>query len=132
MRNSPLIFPELSYVLTGICFQVQNELGRFCREKQYGDSIEKRLKELKIPYKRELIIADSGNTVDFLIDNKVILELKTKRVLTKEDYVQVQRYLQTTGIKLGLLVNFRQIYLKPVRVIRIDTKFGEKFRASRN
>ena len=43
--NKPeLIYPELSYAINGICFTVQNELGRFAREKQYGDAIATRLK----------------------------------------------------------------------------------------
>jgi GxxExxY protein len=118
--NNKLIFPELSYTITGICFNAHNELGRFCKEKQYGDYIENKLKEIKVPYKRELAIADSGNVVDFLIDNKIILELKSKRIITKEDYFQTQRYLQATNVKLGLLINFRPVYIKPQRVIRID------------
>ena len=43
--NKPeLIYPELSYAINGIFFTVQNELGRFAREKQYGDAIATRLK----------------------------------------------------------------------------------------
>jgi hypothetical protein len=45
-----------------------------------------------------------------------------KRILTKEDYYQLQRYLQESRAKLGLLVNFRNKYIKPKRVVRIDTK----------
>ena len=38
-----LIYPKLSYVVTGICFDVHNELERYSREKQYGDLIERKL-----------------------------------------------------------------------------------------
>ncbi len=48
--KSELIHPELSYLITGICFEAHNELGRYAREKQYGDFIEVKLKELKILY----------------------------------------------------------------------------------
>src|SRR3972149_5608013 len=117
-----LIFPKLSYTIVGICFSTHNELGRYCKEKQYSNLLDQKFKEIKIPYKRELSISNSGNILDFLIDNKVILEVKAKRVITKEDYVQLQRYLQETKIKLGIIVNFRDKYLKPMRVIRIDTE----------
>lgn len=127
IKDEKLIYPELSYILTGIYFEVHNELGRYCREKQCCDAIEKKLKILKIPYIREFKIGASGNTVDFLIDGKIILEIKTKPFILKDDYFQVQRYLQASGIRLALLINFRNRYLKPIRIVRIDTKTKEKF-----
>jgi GxxExxY protein len=117
-----LLYPKLSYTIVGLCFDVHNELGSFSREKQYCDLLENRLKEGKITYKRELLIADTGNILDFLIDNKIALEAKTKRILTKKDYYQLQRYLQVSKVKLGLLINFRNKVLSPKRVIRLDKK----------
>ncbi|MBU0879213.1 MAG: GxxExxY protein [Patescibacteria group bacterium] len=119
--KNKIIYPELSYAITGILFAVHNELGQYAREKQYGDLIEKKLKEIKISYKRDLAISDSGNIVDFIIDNKIIIELKSTMAITREHYRQIQNYLQQTNIKLGLLVNFKSKYLKPVRIIRIDS-----------
>ena len=121
LRNKEkVIYPELSYAVTGACFYIHNQLGRYAREKQYGDAFEVKLKELKIPYRRELSVGDSGNVVDFLIDDKMVLEFKAKRIITKEDYYQLQRYLQVLGIKLGLLINFRSPYLHPSRIVRVD------------
>lgn len=122
-----LIYPELSYLITGICFDIHNSAGRFCREKQYADLFEARLKELKLPYKRELRIGKSGNIIDFIIDGKIIVEFKAKTVIVKEDYFQLQRYLQASGQKLGLLINFHSNFLKPIRVVRIDTSAKERF-----
>lgn len=126
-KNKKLIYPELSYLITGICFDVHNRLGRYAREKQYSDLLEEKLKEIKIPYKRESKIGKTGNTIDFLIDNKIILELKVTPFILKEDYYQTQRYLQSSGIKLALLVNFRNRYLKPIRIIKIETDAKNKF-----
>ena len=115
-----LIYPKLSYLVIGICFEAHNELGRFAREKQYGDYIEKRLKESGIKFEREISISDAGNTIDFSINDKIVLELKNKDVTTKMDYFQIQRYLHSTGLKLGILVNFRSKYLRPKRIIRTN------------
>ena len=120
--KSILFYPELSFRIVGICFKVHNEIGRYAREKQYSSLIEKYFKENKIKYKRELMVGNSGNILDFMIEEKIILELKAKRIITKEDYIQTQRYLQETQMKLALLINFRNKYLAPKRIIKIDLK----------
>ena len=48
-NKEKIIYPELSYKLSGIIYSVQNNLGRFCNEKQYGDALEYRLKEILEP-----------------------------------------------------------------------------------
>ncbi len=118
--HEKVLYPELSYILVGILFSVHNEIGPYAREKQYNDLIEIKLKESKIPYKREFKISESGNILDFLIDDKIILEAKSTRIITKEHYRQIQNYLQATGIRLGILVNFSNRYVKPIRVLKQD------------
>ncbi len=118
LTKVPLLYPELSFTLVGILFSAQNELGPYSREKQYNDLVEEKLKEAKIKYKRELRIGDSGNILNFLIDDKIILETKSVTSITKEHFRQIQNYLESTGIKLGILVNFRSRYLKPIRVLK--------------
>lgn len=119
-----VIYPELSYEINGILFQVKKELGSYAREKQYGDLIAKKLSEKNIAYKREKSISDTGNILDFIVDEKIILELKATRFITKDNYRQIQNYLQQSRLKLGILANFREKFLKPVRVVRIDNEFS--------
>ncbi len=119
--SEKVLYPELSYQITGILFSVHNELGPYAREKQYGDLIEDKLKELKFIYRREMTVGDSGNILDFVVENKIILELKAVRILSREHYRQIQNYLQQTKLDLGLLVNFRNKYIKPSRIIRINS-----------
>ncbi len=123
--NTKIIYPELSYQLTGLLFTVHNKLGRYAREKQYGDCFELLLHEKGLSYVRESRIEKSGNIADFIIDKKIVIEFKAKPIILKDDYYQVQRYLHATGFKLGMIVNFRSRYLKPKRVIRIDTSIYE-------
>ena len=121
---SQIIFKDLSYKINGLLFKTHNSLGRFCREKQYADFFVDLLESEKIPYLREKIISNStmgGNIPDVVIDDKIIIEFKAKSVITKDDYYQLHRYLQDSGKKLGLLVNFRNKYLKPIRVIRANS-----------
>lgn len=119
--SSKVLYAELSYTLVGILFEVHKELGVYGREKQYADAIEQKLKLKKLPYKRELAVSDSGNILDFLIDEKIVLELKAKRTFVPDDFRQIQHYLQETQKRLGLLVNFREKNIKPIRIIRIDS-----------
>src|SRR3989338_6186568 len=81
-----VLYPELSYDINGLCFEVQNELGPFAREKQYGDLLEKKLQERGLPYSREVRIAEPGNIIDFVVANKIAIELKAKRALLPEDF----------------------------------------------
>lgn len=123
-KRTEIVHPKESYVLTGIFYGIQNRLGRFCREKQYGDELEKELKLKNINYAREFTLKDlgnkvEGNIVDFIIDGKILVDLKAKKFITKEDYYQMLRYLDSSGLKLGLIVNFSSTYLKPKRIINL-------------
>jgi len=124
-----LIYPDLSYKINGVLFAVHNELGRFRKEQQYADAIEGQFKKLNIKYEREKILPPSfesevkgRNKVDFIVEDKIILELKSKKIITRDDYYQIQRYLQASNLKLGLLINFRQKYLSPKRIINYSNK----------
>jgi len=119
-KKSKIIYPELSYLLGGLFFKIHNKLGRFCKEKMYADALEIELKTLQIPYTKETNVffeynnnPISAGKYDFLIDNKIIVELKARPYTIKNDYYQLLRYLKAKNIKLGLLVNFRNKYLKP-------------------
>lgn len=58
--------------------------------------------------------------LDFLIDGKVILELKAKPEFTKNDYRQIRGYLKSRNLKLGILVNFYGESLEFKRVLNSD------------
>lgn len=119
-KKHALLYEDLTFVINGVLFATHNELEPYAREKQYGDVAQRLFKEKGVGYKREIKIGDSNNIADGIVEKKVLLEYKAKRILTKEDYYQTQRYLQETGLKLAILVNFRDKYIKPRRIVRID------------
>ncbi len=112
-----LIYEDLTYKINRVLFDTHNQLGRFAREKQVGDLLAKKFKEYNLKFEREVQIGNSGNIADFILESKVILEIKGKPFLLREDYYQVQRYLKETNIGLGILVNFRSPYIKPHRIL---------------
>ncbi|MDO8430355.1 MAG: GxxExxY protein [bacterium] len=123
MRND-IIYPDLSYKITGLLMQTQKELGRFCKEKQYADLFEIFLKKEGISYGREVVgnfniegNLIKGNRFDFVVEDKILVELKSVPFITKRDYYQTMRYLKAANLRLGLLVNLRSEYLKPKRIL---------------
>lgn len=126
-NKSGLLYPDLSYKISGVLFKVHNKLGRFCREIQYGDLLELELKNTGLHFEREKILPveilgekNTSNKVDFCIESEVLLDLKSKKFITKDDYFQMMRYLKASDLKLGLIVNFRSTYLKPKRIINLS------------
>lgn len=123
-KELKIVYAELSYKVVGACFKVHNDLGRYKNEKQYADALEGVFKSLEVNYEREKSLDPSfsnesprRNVVDFLVGNKIILELKAKPRVTREDYYQLRRYLSSGNIKLGIIVNFRNYNLVPKRVL---------------
>lgn len=122
--DTKVVYPELSYEIVGLLYDVHNQLGNRYQEKYYQRALEVKLKGKKIVYKREVevdLTIDNEKIgkyfLDFLIDNKVVLELKVKPVLTKNDYRQIRAYLQSCNLKLGILANFYGDSLEYKRIL---------------
>lgn len=122
--NEKIVYPELSYEIVGVAFKTQNSLGRFCTEKQYASAFEKELQRAGLKYTREaylpaIVVGQlvGKNWADFIIETKIVVDLKAKSFVERADYYQMQRYLNLTNIKLGLIINFQSKYLKPKRVL---------------
>ena len=92
MKNK-IIQQELSYKVVGLLYIAHNELGRYCREKPYGDVLENLFSKNKIKYKREqpiIIEQRKSNFIDFVIEEKLLLDIKCKPFITKDDYYQMK------------------------------------------
>ena len=109
-----MIYPELSRTILGIAMQLHREMGCGFREKVYQDAFEVLLKENKIPYEKEKHISLVFHGVelehdffyDFLIDDKIGVELKAVSEIMGEFEAQIINYLHVSNHKLGLLLNF--------------------------
>ena len=119
-----LVYPELSYKIVGILFDVHKRLGGQFEEKYYQRAVEKLLQENKIKYEKELKVNISFNDdkigryfLDFLIDDKIVLELKTVPKLLPIYFRQVRSYLRVKKLELGILANFRGNSLTYKRIL---------------
>ena len=129
MDDSKIIYKNLSYKIVGLCFETHDILGRSCKEKQYCDALEGFFKREGIKYEREkdlsMLLGENrigGNRVDFIIEGKILFDAKAKDYITKEDYRQMKRYLAITGLKLCIVVNFRDISIRPKRILNSQAK----------
>ena len=109
-----LLHHDLTGKVIRACMDVHNELGCGFLEKVYQEALAIVLTEQGIMFEREkhLPINFHGTTLqcdyiaDFVIENKVILELKAIYELDTRLEAQVINYLKATGLQVGLLVNF--------------------------
>ena len=122
---SDIIYPQESYKILGAIYEVHKRLGIGLFEKAYQEALEKELKFQGIPFEREKRYdlyyrgekMETFYIADFVCYGKIIVELKAVSELTDAHKAQVRNYLSITQYKLGILVNFNEQYLKPVRVL---------------
>ena len=108
---------EISYLIRGAIFKVYNNLGPGLFESVYESALfyeltktdlqVKKQVEIIIPY--EGIVLDPAFRIDLLVEDKVIIELKSVEELAPIHYKQLSTYLRLTNKKLGLLVNFNTL-----------------------
>lgn len=111
---------ELSQKIIGICINVHREFGPGLFECVYLEAICVELLEKNIPFTKQQGIEvfykgvnlGLGFRADIIVDNKVLLEIKSIEKIAPVHYKQVITYLKLTDIKLGLLFNFNVNLLK--------------------
>lgn len=119
-----LLYADLTYKIRKAAFNVYNELGFGHKENIYQKSLEEEFNQLKLPYKREfnLKVYYKDTKVgdyrpDFIIDDKIIIEIKATEFVPKTFETQLIYYLKSTKYKLGLLINFGSPKLQIKRLI---------------
>jgi GxxExxY protein len=120
-----IIFKELSFAVVGAAMEVHRTLGPGFLEAVYQAALahELTLREIAFEQQKRLPVLHKGILVgdyiaDFVIDGKVIVEIKSVSELNSKHQAQALNYLAATGYKLALLINFGSDSLQQRRVVR--------------
>lgn len=104
---------ELSYAIIGAAMEVHRILGPGFVESVYEEALAHEFDLRDIPYERQVKLAVRYKEIiagefraDFLVDEKIVAELKATKALTEVDEAQLLNYLKGTGYRVGLLLNF--------------------------
>lgn len=120
-----VIYKEESYQIIGICMEIHNYLGHGFSEIVYKDALEiefrkagifyERKKEYEVVYKE--IVLPHKFYADFVINEKIILEIKGKNQIAETDLAQAINYLKVSDNKLAIIVNFGESKLNYKRIV---------------
>jgi len=111
---------ELSKIIIGCAIEVHKHLGPGLLESAYQECLLYELKnaglniqkEKPMPIVYKEVKLDHGYRIDLLVENKVVIEIKTIEALNDVHLAQVLTYLKLGNYKLGLLLNFQVSMLK--------------------
>jgi GxxExxY protein len=120
-----LLFEDLTYKIIGCCMEVHKILGKGFNEIVYKDAVVIEFNKNQVPFEREKqykieykgIILPHYYIADFVLYNKIILEIKAIEALSNSHIKQSLNYLAASNIKIALLVNFGEDSLKYKRII---------------
>ena len=108
---------DISFKIRGAIFKVYNNLGPGLFESVYESALYYELTKINLKVERQIeitipyeeIILDVAFKIDLLVEEKVIIELKSVEDLSPIHYKQITNYLKLTNLKLGILVNFNTV-----------------------
>ena len=115
-----LIYKDLTDAIIGSAIEVHRSLGPGLLESAYEACLARELEIQVIPFRRQVNIPvvykdltlDCGYRLDLLVDEKVIVELKTVERITPVHEAQLLTYLKLLQKRVGLLINFNSAVLK--------------------
>ena len=119
---------EISYKVRGIIFDIYNKLGPGLYESVYEEILAFELSKNNLNYSRQKALPviwedlkmDHGFRTDIIVENKIIIEIKSIEIVANVHYKQLLTYLKVSNLKLGLLVNFNS---DPLFIKRIVNNF---------
>ncbi len=124
--KTELLFPELSYRIINCAFNVHNELGGGLPEAVYQSALEHEFELQKIPFVEQQFsnVIYKGKKIkrnfsDILVDDQIIVELKSYYRIIGNDYKQVKKDLVSVDKKLGIILHFGRQFLTHKRVLNL-------------
>jgi len=123
-KNQYYLYEDITEKIIGVAFSVYNRLGYGYREKEYQRALEEDLKKFSLNFKRELYCnllyqekIISKFYLDFLVEDKVVVELKVANEFYKKYFDQIMTYLKANNLRLGLLIIFTKDKVLIKRII---------------
>lgn len=123
---------DITYAINGSVFEVNKVLGPGFLEKVYENALLIELRRrgitadnqipIKVIYKENVV---GEYIVDILVEGKIIIELKTVKAIDKIHEAQLLNYLKATGIRVGILVNFKHPKTEIKRMV-LDLPEGDE------
>ena len=127
LKREDLIYPELSYKIVGILFNTGKEVGFGHKENFYQKALMEAFRQAGLEVKEQVPIKMYYRNkfigiyyLDFLIENKIILEIKSKSFFSKKDIDQIYSYLKAGNMKLGILAHFTRSEVLFKRILNLS------------
>ncbi|MCL5795213.1 MAG: GxxExxY protein [Patescibacteria group bacterium] len=121
-----IIYADLCFEIVGILYDVYDEIGFGHKEKYYQNALKAAFEEKNIKFSEQVYTPLKYNNqiigkyfLDFLINDKVILEIKSGSVYSKNNINQIYSYLKANNLKLGILANFTKNGVKFKRIVNL-------------
>ncbi|MGR3319221.1 MAG: GxxExxY protein [Candidatus Anammoxibacter sp.] len=119
-----LIEKDLVYKITGCAIEVLNELGHGLREKTYERALCVEMESQNISYEQQKAYPVYYKNIhiddyipDFLVENAIIVDIKTVERIVDEHVGQILNYLKISKLKIGMVVNFKHPKLEWKRIV---------------
>ncbi|AHW59448.1 GxxExxY protein [Draconibacterium orientale] len=111
---------DLSYKTIGAAIEIHKIIGPGLLESAYDNALAFELREIGLEVKQQVpmpfvykeVKQDVGYRIDLVINDKILVEVKSVATLAPVHYAQTLTYLKLSGLKLGLLINFNTSVLK--------------------
>lgn len=113
LKRDDLLYPELSYKIIGCAFDIYNILGEGHQEKYYQKALAEAFNNKDLKFKQQMSCSVNycgkilgRRFLDFLVEDKIIIEIKKGNKFSKQHIDQVLEYLKINNLKLAILINF--------------------------